>query len=84
MKNIGKKQKKYSLEKNFSDEFNDLYVKMVAFKPKDRLKTIKEILNHEWFKEINNDTYKTILNETIKEEFGRIYDQMGKETTKQI
>ena len=74
-------------EKKYSDEFKDLYVKMVAFNPDDRPETIEEILKHEWFNKLNNDTddtYKKGLNEIIKEEFGRIYDQMGKETSDQI
>ena len=56
---------------------------MVACNPEDR-PTIKEILEHKWFEEINNDNIKNILNEKVKEEFRRIYDQMGTETSKQI
>ena len=37
----------------FSPEFKDLFEKMVAFKPSQR-PTIKEILNHDWMKEITN------------------------------
>ena len=40
----------------FSPEFKDLFIKMVAFDPNER-PSIKEILNHDWMKEV------TILNE---------------------
>ena len=37
----------------FSPEFKDLFLKMVAFEPSER-PTIKEILNHDWMKEVSN------------------------------
>ena len=40
-------------EKDFSNELKQLYFKMVAFNPSER-PSIKEILNSEWLKEINN------------------------------
>ena len=36
-----------------SPEFKDLFLKMVAFEPSER-PTIKEILNHNWMKEVSN------------------------------
>ena len=36
-----------------SPEFKDLFLKMVAFEPSER-PTIKEILNHDWMKEVSN------------------------------
>ena len=38
---------------NLSQSFKDLYMRMVAFEPKER-PTIEEILNSEWMQEINN------------------------------
>ena len=37
----------------FSPEFKDLFFKMVAFEPSER-PTIKEILNHDWMREVSN------------------------------
>ena len=53
-----KKEEKYwemfeNLGVEFSPEFKDLFKKMVAFDPSKR-PTIKEILNHDWMKEITN------------------------------
>ena len=36
-----------------SPEFKDLFLKIVAFEPSER-PTIKEILNHDWMKEVSN------------------------------
>ena len=38
---------------NFSDDFKDLYISMVAFNENNR-PHIAQILNHPWFNEINN------------------------------
>ena len=38
---------------NYSNEFRDLYIKMVNFNENNR-PTIAQILNHQWFNEINN------------------------------
>ena len=50
---------------NFSKEFKDLFISMVAYDPKKRPR-IDEILNSPWFKEINNlsqDEYEKLENE---------------------
>ena len=47
------KKMELSYEKDFSNELKQLYFKMVAFNPSER-PSIKEILNSEWLKEINN------------------------------
>ena len=38
---------------NLTDEFKDLYIRMVAFNPNER-PTFDEILNHQWMQELNN------------------------------
>ena len=53
----------------FSNEFKNLYIKMVAFNPKER-PTIDEILNDDWIKEIKNLNEQELKNleiEVIKE-----------------
>lgn len=73
------KEKKYPvywhlLEENFkvtglTQEFKDLYVKMVAYNPKER-PTIEEIYKSEWLKEIrnlNDKEYKEYEQEMIEE-----------------
>ena len=37
---------------NLSQEFKDLYLKMVQYEQKDRIKSIKHIMEHPWFQEI--------------------------------
>ena len=44
---------KSQIDKEFSDEFKELYLNMVAFNPSER-PSIENILNSEWLKEINN------------------------------
>ena len=53
-----------------SNSFKDLFVRMVAYKPKER-PSINEILSHEWFEDINNlsEEEKKYLEKEIKEEF---------------
>ena len=76
--NIQDKMYKYIKEKNYplywkllgkyvklngiSEEFKNLYLKLVAYNPKER-PTIEEIYNHEWMKEIRD------LNEEEFEEY---------------
>ena len=38
---------------NLTDDFKDLYIRMVAFNPNERPK-LNEILSHQWMQEINN------------------------------
>ena len=58
--------------KGLSQELKNLYLKMVAFDPKER-PTIKQILDDDWMKEIremNNEQLMQLENE-IREEFLR-------------
>ena len=52
-KNYNQFWSKLTQIKNVSEEFKNLYVKMVAFLPKDR-PSIDEILNGDWLKEIKD------------------------------
>ena len=56
-----------------SDEFKDLYIKMVAYNPDSR-PNAEEILNHSWFNEIKeiNLEQKNKLEEEIKKEFSNL------------
>ena len=61
------------IEKNLppiSQEFKELYIKMVSYIPKDR-PTIKEIIDSNWMKEIKNLTKEQLekLENEAKEEF---------------
>ena len=55
---------------NLSNDFKDLYTKMVSYDPNQRPST-EDILNHNWFKEINemNLEQKDILENEIKKRF---------------
>ena len=83
--NIQEKMYKYIKEKNYplywkllggfvklngiSEEFKNLYLKMVAYNPKER-PTIEEIYNHEWMKEIrdlNEEEFEEYEKDLIKE-----------------
>ena len=44
---------KYTITKKLSNEFKNLFIKMVAYNPKER-PTIEQVLNDEWFKDITN------------------------------
>ena len=62
------------IKEELSEEFKDLYFKMVAVKPGDR-PSIQDILDHPWFKSYleMNDEQKKNLDDQIKAEFeGRI------------
>ena len=61
--------------KNLSKDFKDLYVRMVAFDPKER-PTLGEILESPWLQEINNIN---IEDETIKIELDDIYSSIKSE-----
>ena len=56
--------------KEVSEEFKKLYVKIVAYEPRER-PTIKQILEDEWMKEINNKSKKEIeeLESEIRKDF---------------
>jgi len=54
---------------NLSEEFKNLYLRLVAFNPNER-PTIEEIYNHEWMKEIrdlNEEEFKEYENDLINE-----------------
>ena len=44
---------KYTITKKLSNEFKNLFIKMVSYNPKER-PTIEQVLNDEWFKDITN------------------------------
>ena len=53
---------KYLKIKGLSENFKDLFLKLVAYNPDER-PTMKEIKNHEWMKDVVNATpeYLNIL-----------------------
>ena len=54
---------------NLSNNFKDLYLRMVSYQPNER-PTLEEILNSSWLQDINNLNQQQILdleNETIQE-----------------
>ena len=59
-----------------SDEFKNLYLRMVSYKP-ERRPRIKEILNDPWMKEINdmNEDQLNELNNEIIEEFMKLQEK---------
>ena len=72
---------KIGIKKNLTVEFKNLFLKMVSFKPKER-PNIDEILNDDWFKEINNleDNEMKNLENDLKDEFIRREQILKKET----
>ena len=66
--------------KEFSNEFKQLYFKMVAFKPSER-PSIEEILNSEWLKEINNlnQEEELKLENEVKDYLNSICDKMSED-----
>ena len=55
---------KFIINKKLSNEFKNLFIKMVSYNPKER-PTIDQVLNDEWFKDITN----------LKEEELKKYEQ---------
>ena len=73
------------INEELSEEFKDLYFKMVAVKPKDR-PSIQEILDHPWFKsylEMNVEQKKN-LDDQIKTEFEGRIDKIKDRITQEI
>jgi serine/threonine protein kinase len=66
---------------DLSEEFKDLYFKMVACAPKKR-PSIEEIYNHEWMKEIRdlNDEELEKYNQELINEFKSREEKMNKQT----
>ena len=65
---------KYWMERkilNLSEDFKDLYLKMVAYNPNER-PSCGQILNHPWFDEVKNLSRED--EEEIKREIKDIYD----------
>ena len=70
--------------KGLSEQFKNLYIKMVSFNPKER-PTIEEIYNDEWMKEIrdlNEEEFKVYENELIKELKKREVEMNGNDEKK--
>ena len=63
---------------DLSEEFKDLYLRMVSYNPMKRPR-INEILNDPWMKEINemNEEQLNELNQEIAEEFMKLEDKMN-------
>ena len=57
-----------------SENFKNLYTKMIAYEPKNR-PTIEEILAHPWFNEIKNLS-KEVEKKEIAEKLGEIYNKI--------
>ena len=73
------------IKEELSEEFQDLFLKMVAVKPKDR-PYIQEILEHKWFKsylEMTNEQKKN-LDYQIKTEFEGRIDKIKDRITQEI
>ena len=68
-----------------SEEFKDLYIKMILYNPQLRL-TAKEVLEHPWFKEINEmeETLKKDLESKIKEEFIKLIPLVKENSLKEM
>ena len=71
---------KTQINKEFSKEFKELYLKMVAFKPSER-PSIEDILNSEWLKEINNlnQEEENNLENEVRNYLENIYDKIKNE-----
>ena len=71
---------KTGINKEFSKEFKELYLKMVAFKPSER-PSIEDILNSEWLKEINNlkQEEENNLENEVRNYLENIYNEIKKE-----
>ena len=61
--------------KELSENFKNLYIKMVSYNPKNR-PTAQQILENPWFDEINNlsDENKKKLDDEVKQELDKIYE----------
>ena len=68
---------KKQITREFSKEFKELYLKMVAFIPSKR-PSIEEILNSEWMREINNlnEEEEKKLESEVKDYLTKIYNEI--------
>ena len=73
------------VKEELSAEFQDLFFKMVAFKPQNR-PSIQEVLEHKWFKSYLelNDEQKKNLEAEIVAEFKDRFDKIQKSIIKEI
>ena len=69
----------------FSQEFKDLYIKMINYNPQQR-PTVEEVLKHKWFKEINDMNEEQIndLKNKVKEEFIKLINTVKEYSQKEI
>ena len=70
-------EKSKNIKKDLSENFKNLYLKMVAFNPDERA-TMKDILESPWLQEYNNlsqENKENLENEVIAE-FEKIYDKL--------
>ena len=74
------------IEINLSDEFKNLFVKMISYKEKDRPNNIDEILNNIWFDEIEKLDKINLdkLEDNLKKEFEKRENIYNKSTKKEI
>ena len=65
------------IREDLSENFKNLYLKMVAFEPDERA-TIKDVLESPWLQEYNNlnQQEKTDLENEVKDEFNIRYDKI--------
>ena len=63
---------KYTIKKKLSNEFKNLFIRMVSYNPNER-PTIEQVLNDDWLKDITNlkeeefKIYEHVLNSELKE-----------------
>ena len=73
------------VKEELSAEFQDLFLKMVAYKPQNR-PSIHEVLEHKWLKsyfELNDEQKKSLEGEIVAE-FKDRFDKIQKSITKEI
>ena len=77
-------EKQYTID-SLSQEFKDLYIKMISYNPIKR-PSVEEILKHEWFKEINemNEKQMDSLESEIREKFLNLVNTVKDINQKQI
>ena len=70
---------------SFSQEFKDLYIKMINYNAQQR-PTTEEVLEHAWFKEINelNEEQIKDLENKVKEEFDKLINIVKEHSQKEI
>ena len=76
---------KTQISKEFTKEFKELYLKMVAFNPSER-PSIEDILNSKWLKEINNlyEEEENKLETEVQKYLEELYNDIINENKKEI